>query len=650
VDDETVWRPAEGAFERSNAGRLARRLGVDGGHDALHELSIGDLDRFWDAVVADLGIPFAEPYTQVLDESRGPQWPRWFAGGRLNIAHACVERYADDPDHADREAVVCEGEDGAVRRWTYAELARETARLAEGLEELGVGEGDAVALMLSLVPEAAAALYAVASLGAVAVPIFSGFSAPAVTSRLVDSAAVVLITCDAFPRRGKPVPAKETADRAAAEAPALRHMVVLRQLGVDVPWQEGRDVWYHELVERGPGTRRATPVDSEHPVLLGYTSGTTGRPKGAVHVHGGLLAKLASETAYVGDLGPADRVHWSTDLGWIMGPWLVIGSHALGATVVLLDGAPDYPDPGRLWRLVERHRLSFLGVSPTLIRALRSSGDEHHRAADLSSLVEFGSTGEPWNPEPYRWLAEEVGGGRVPIMNISGGTEVGACFLGAAPYMSHKACSLGRPVLGMAMDIYDPEGSSLTGQPGELGELVCTRPWPAQTRGVHGDVERYLDAYWRRFPGVWTHGDWATVDADGEWFLHGRSDDTLNVAGKRIGPSEYESAVVADPDVVEACAVGVPHAVKGEVVWCMCVLRPGTEPSEELRQRLRARCADDLGKAFAPAEVRFTLALPRTRSAKIVRRAVRAALLDEDPGDLSTLEDVSALDAIRNSS
>jgi acetyl-CoA synthetase len=648
VDDETVWKPRSDAFGSSNAGRLARRLGVAGGHHELHAASVADLDRFWDAVVQDLALPFAEPYGQVLDESAGPEWPRWFVGGRLNLAHACVERFADDPAHASRDAVVWEGEEGVTRRWTYAELARETARLAEGLHDLGVRQGDAVALLLPMVPEAAAALYAVASLGALAVPIFSGFSAPAVASRLIDSGATVLITCDAFPRRGRPVPAKESADRAAAEAPALRHVVVLRRLGVDVPWQEGRDVWYHDLVADRPGVRRAAAVDSEHPVLLGYTSGTTGRPKGAVHVHGGLLVKFASETAYIGDLGPDDRVHWATDLGWIMGPWLLIGTHALGGCVLLFDGAPDFPDPGRLWRLVADHRLTFLGVSPTLVRALRSAGDEHHRSVDLSTLAEFGSTGEPWNPEPYRWLAEEVGGGRVPIMNISGGTEVGACFLGSPPYLSHKACSLGRPALGMAMDVYAPDGSSLANRPGEVGELVCTRPWPAQTRGVFGDPERYLDAYWRRFPGVWTHGDWATVDGDGEWFLHGRSDDTLNVAGKRIGPAEYESALVADPDVVEACAVGIPHGVKGEVAWCLCVLRPGTDPSDELRQRLRLRCSDELGKAFAPAEVRFAMALPRTRSAKIVRRAVRAALLDEDPGDLSTLEDASALDAIRN--
>jgi acetyl-CoA synthetase len=648
MQDETVWRPRADAFHDSNAGRLARRLGVEGGYGALHAASIADLDRFWDAVVGDLGIPFSEPYTQVLDESRGPEWPRWFVGGRLNLASACVERFADDPASAGREAVVWEGEEGTTRSFTYAELARETSRLAEGLAGLGVAQGDAVALLLPMVPEAVAALYAVAALGALAVPIFSGFSAPAVASRLIDSGATVLITCDAFPRRGRPVMVKETADRAAADAPSLEHVVVVRRLGLEIPWREGRDVWYQDLVADRPGVRRATQVESEHPVLLGYTSGTTGRPKGAVHVHAGLLVKFASETSYIGGLGPQHRVHWSTDLGWIMGPWVVLGTHALGGTLVLLDGAPDFPDAGRLWQFVERHRLTFLGISPTLVRALHQADDEHHRAADLSSLVEFGSTGEPWNPEPYHWLAGEVGRGRVPIMNISGGTEVGAVFLGSPSYLSHKACSLGRPALGMAMDVYAPDGSSLLGRPGEVGELVCTRPWPAQTRGVYGDPERYLDAYWRRFPGVWTHGDWATVDADGEWFLHGRSDDTLNVAGKRIGPSEYESAAVADPDVVEACAVGIPHPVKGEVVWCMCVLRAGVEPSEDLRARVRARCADELGKAFAPAEVRFTSALPKTRSAKIVRRAVRATLLDEDPGDISTLEDPAALVAIRN--
>jgi acetyl-CoA synthetase len=296
--------------------------------------------------------------------------------------------------------------------------------------------------------------------------------------------------------------------------------------------------------------------------------------------------------------------------------------------------------------MAERHRLTFLGVSPTLVRALKQGGDHLLDGVDLSALRLFGSTGEPWNPEPWMWLFERVGGGTKPIMNISGGTEVAAAFLGSPPFIAHKPCTLGLPLPGMAMDVYDAAGKPVRG---EVGELVCTQPWPGMTRGIWGDDERYIETYWSRFPGVWTHGDWATVDADGDWFLHGRSDDTLNVAGKRIGPAEYESVLVGDPAVAEACAVGVPHEVKGEVVWCFCVLRAGSEPGEELRARLRERCAQELGKAFAPAEVRFTTSLPKTRSAKILRRAVRATVVGDDPGDLSTLEDPGSIEAVRAS-
>jgi acetyl-CoA synthetase len=641
---EYAWNPPEAWAANAHATALARSLGVDDYHELL-ALSTEQPVQFWDAVARDLAIPFTKPYERVLDTSDGPAWARWFTGGQLNLAHACVERWADDPAHAGVEAIAWEDEAGATRSLSYADLAREVARFAEGLEALGVRSGDAVALLMPMIPEVAIAYYAIAAIGALVVPIFSGFSASAVASRLTDSRAVALITVDAFMRRGRPVPAKATADEAVARAPGVRTTVVVRLTGEPVAWGS-QDVWWHELVDGKPGTRRATPVESEHPFMLAYTSGTTGRPKGAVHVHGGFLVKMASEGRYTGDLQPGDRIHWMTDIGWIMGPWLLANSHGLGLTALLYDGAPDYPDPGRIWRLAERHRLTFLGISPTLVRALRQAGDELVDAADLSALRLFGSTGEPWNPEPWLWLFERVGGGTRPIMNISGGTEVAACFLGSPPYLPHKPCTLGLPMLGMAMDVFDPAGNSLRG---EVGELVCTQPWPGMTRGIWGDPERYLDTYWRRFPGVWTHGDWASIDAEGDWFLHGRSDDTLNIAGKRIGPAEYESALVGDPAVAEACAVGVPHDVKGEVVWCFCVLRAGDEPSDELRSRLRERCASELGKAFAPAEVRFTTALPKTRSAKIMRRAVRATVLGEDPGDLSTLEDPASIEAVRTS-
>ena len=429
---EYAWIPPDRWVEDAHATALARSLGVDGYHELL-ALSTAEPERFWDAVARDLGIPFETPYGRVLDVSDGPAWARWFEGGRLNLAHACVERWADDPAHAGVEALVCEDEEGAVRSLSYAELGREVARCAEGLEALGVRSGDAVALLMPMALEVAIAYYAVAAIGALVVPIFSGFSASAVASRLQDSRAVALITVDAFMRRGRPVSAKATADDACALAPELRSVVVVRHTGQPVAWREGRDVWWHELLAGRAGTRRATPVESEHPFMLAYTSGTTGRPKGAVHVHGGFIVKMASEGRYTGDLQPGDRIHWMTDIGWIMGPWLLANSHGLGLTAMLYDGAPDYPDAGRIWRLAERHRLTFLGVSPTLVRALRQAGDQLVDESDLSALRLFGSTGEPWNPDPWLWLFQRVGGGTRPIMNISGGTEIAAAFLGSPP-------------------------------------------------------------------------------------------------------------------------------------------------------------------------------------------------------------------------
>jgi acetyl-CoA synthetase len=326
-------------------------------------------------------------------------------------------------------------------------------------------------------------------------------------------------------------------------------------------------------------------------------------------------------------------------MGWIMGPWTVVGAGACGAAVVYAEGAPDFPQD-RLWKLIESERVTMLGVSPTLIRALIPHGDPE---ADTSSLRAICTTGEPWNRDPYLWLADRVAGGRAPIVNISGGTEVGACFLSTCITEPVKPVALGFPALGMDMDVFGTEGEPVRG---EVGELVCKRPWPGMTRGIWGDEERYLDSYWRRFPGVWTHGDWASIDDDGYWFLHGRSDDTLNIAGKRIGPAELESAAVAHRAVAEAAAIGVPHDVKGEVAWIFCVLKPTDEPSPALNLEIADTVADELGKAFKPDRILFVEALPKTRSAKIVRRAVRAKALGADPGDLTSLENPEALDQI----
>jgi acetyl-CoA synthetase len=404
----------------------------------------------------------------------------------------------------------------------------------------------------------------------------------------------------------------------------------------------GRDRFWDELTAHARGGLEPLQVDSEQPYLLAYTSGTTGRPKGALHVEGGFLVSIAREVAYQSDVNAGDRVHFATDMGWIMGPWTVVGCGAVGATVVYAEGAPDFPTD-RLWRLVESERVAMLGVSPTLVRALIPHGEP---TTDLSSLRTMTTTGEPWNRDPYRWLFEKVGSRRAPIVNISGGTEVGACFLSSCIVEPIKAVALGFPALGADLDVFDQNGEPLRG---EVGELVCKRPWPGMTRGIWGDDERYLDAYWRRFPGVWTHGDWASVDADGYWFLHGRSDDTLNIAGKRIGPAELESAAVSHPDVAEAAAIGVPHDVKGEVAWVFCVPRPGAAAGDDLARDVGDVVADELGKAFRPDRVVFVGQLPKTRSAKIVRRAVRARALGTDPGDLSSLENPEALDEIARS-
>jgi acetyl-CoA synthetase len=629
--------------ERANVTRLMRAHGIATEEDLVRR-STTDVAWFWDAVVADIGIEFYEPYERVMDTSNGIPWTTWFGGGSMNLAHNCVDRWAErTPDGI---AVVWEGEEGAVRRLTYRELRERSDALANGLVALGVRAGDAVGIFLPMCPEAVVSVMACSKLGAVWLPIFSGFGADAVGMRLADAEAKILITADGFPRRGRAVRMKEVADEAVRLAPTVERTLVLRRLGRDdAPWDDARDIAWPNLLDEHAGPFETARLDPEHPLFVAYTSGTTGRPKGAVHVHGGFLVKIAEEVAYQVDVHPGDVLFWFADLGWIMGPWEVVGATALGATVFLYDGAPDHPGPDRIWSMVERHGVTHLGVSPTLIRALIRAGEEPVRGHDLSSLRILASTGEPWNPEPYRWFFEEVGKAQLPIINLSGGTEVGACFLSPHPISPLKPCSLRGPALGMDIAVFRPDGSEAG--PGEVGELVCRKPWPAMTRGLRGDPERYLDAYWRRFPGVWTHGDWASVDEDGFWFLHGRSDDTMNVAGKRLGPAEVESVLTLDARVSESAVVGVPDEVKGEAIWCFVVAKPGIEAGQELAEELRALVAEHLGKAFRPARVAFVPELPRTRSAKILRRAIRATVTGEDPGDLSSLENPSAIEAIR---
>jgi len=629
-----VWRPDETLRRDSNVARFMAAEHIDD-FATLVERSIEEPEWFWDAVVRFLALPFDTPYDRVLDTSAGIEWATWFVGGRTNAATMCLDRL-----DADRPAVVWEGEDGTVRALTGAEFQAMTDRIASGLAARGVTDGDAVGLFMPMVPETAAALFAIAKLGAIFLPIFSGYGADAVAIRLQDAQAVAVVTADGFIRRGKLVSMKETADAAVAQVPSVHTVLVVTRADCDPPMRAGRDVRLDDLPD-APFTARS--VDSEHPLFVAYTSGTTGRPKGAVHVHAGFTVKVAEEVAFQTDLRPGERLFWLTDIGWIMGPWEIVGTLAVGGTLMMYDGAPDYPGPDRLWAFVERHGVNVLGVSPTLIRALMAHGDAPVQEHDLSTLRVLASTGEPWNEAPWRWYFDVVGGGRCPVINLSGGTEVGACFLSPHVVQPLSACSLGGPALGMAVDVFDDEGHSVRGT---VGELVCTKPWPGMTRGLYGDPRRYLDTYWSRYPGVWWHGDFASVSDDGQWFLHGRSDDTIKIAGKRLGPAEVETVVVAHRGVLEAAAVGVPDELKGESLWVFVVPAPDVVPDDALREELVACVVDALGRSFKPARVCFTTALPKTRSAKVLRRAIRSVVTGTPPGDLSGLEDPAALDAI----
>ena len=458
----------------------------------------------------------------------------------------------------------------------------------------------------------------------------------------------MLITADGFLRRGAWVGLKAVADEAVAAAPSVRRVVVVRRAGsaLEVPWTPSRDAWWDDPVigEAEPLTER--DVDPETPYMLIYTSGTTGRPKGAVHVHGGFPIKGAQDLAHQFDLGRGDTLFWFTDLGWMMGPWAISGALLLGARLVLYEGAPDHPGPDRIWSLVARHKVTHLGLSPTVIRALMAHGEEPVRAHDRASLRVLGSTGEPWNPDPWWWYFRVVGDGRCPIVNYSGGTEVSGGIVSGNVIGPIKPASFSGPCIGTAADVVDQTGRSVRG---EVGELVIRAPMPGMTRGFWRDDEgRYETTYWSRFPGTWVHGDWASVDADGFWYIHGRSDDTLKIAGKRVGPAEVESAAVSHPAVLEAAAIGVPHEIKGEVVVVLCVLRPGETGDPALCASIAATVAAQLGKPLKPEVVAVVPVLPKTRSGKVMRRAIRAAWLGLDPGDISSLDDPATLDAIRD--
>ncbi|MGE5236937.1 MAG: AMP-binding protein [Acidobacteriota bacterium] len=638
-----IWTPRADDLANSHVARLMRRHGLrDAGE--LRERAARDPGWFYPAIIEDLGIEWYRSYERLYDDAQGLPWTEWFLGGRLNLVHNVLDRHAGGA-RAGQPAVISEGEDERPQTLSYGDLNQRVGRLASGLAALGVGVGDAVGLYLPMSVDVVVALLACLKIGAVAVPVFAGFGPEALASRLQDAGARVLLTADGTTRRGRPLRLKETADRASHLAPCVRHVVVVRRLGDPIPWSAARDLWWHEAEAAGAADHPTAILDASARSLVLYTSGTTGRAKGAVHTHGGVQVVTAKEVGYHLDVRPGDVMFWLTDIGWMMGPWEILGVLFHGGTVVLLDGAPDYPDPARIWRLLARHRVTHLGLAPTAARALAVHGEELVSRHDLTSLRVLGSTGEPWDDASYAWLFEVVGGARLPVINISGGTELMGCLLAPLPVAPLKAATLQGPALGMDVDVLDEGGASVRG---EVGYLVCRNPAPNMTRGFLNDPQRYLDTYFDRFGRqVWCHGDWALVDEDGFWFLTGRSDDTLKIAGKRVGPGEVETAAVAHPAVYEAAAVGLPDEIKGTRLVVVAVPRPGCEPSAQRAAEVVAHIAERLGAVMRPAAVVWVDALPVTRSGKILRGIIRRVLAGEDPGNLASVANPEAVEGIK---
>lgn len=646
AQEKFIWYPSPERIERSNLKRLMDRYAISNFKE-LRLKSVEDPSWFWDAVSRDLGVEWFHPYSQVLDLKGGAQFPNWFVGGKTNIAFNCLDKHVSQ-GKGSNVALIAELEGGERKSLTFTQLEYLTNKIANTLsKDLGIKRGDKVGIYLPMIPEAVATFLAVAKMGAIVVPIFSGYGAEAVGVRLEDCEAKAIITAGEFTRRGKRISMLDNALTASRRAKVNSLLVFQNRECVPENPKEGLKIVPWSSVLSSSDKFETEEMSSEDPFMIIYTSGTTGKPKGAVHVHGGFMVKITEEVAYQADLHEDGLLFWFTDLGWIMAPWEIVGALTLGASILIYDGAPDYPRHDRIWQVVEENKVSVFGLSPTLVRSMMKYGLEPVQKHDLSSLQSFGSTGEPWDEHSYTWLFENVGGRRTPIVNLSGGTEVGACFLSVHPILPIKACSLGGPSLGIDADVVDESGKPVRLR---TGELVIRNPWPSMTRSLWKNKPLYLANYWSRFEGLWVHGDWASIDTDGYWFLHGRSDDTLKIAGRRVGPAEVEGALASHGSVLESAAIGVPDETKGEAILCFAVLRPGVSQSSELREELREHVGKALGPTMKPKSIFFVSSLPKTRNAKIVRRLVRASYLHLPFGDTSNLENPDALESISNAS
>ena len=644
------WLPTPEIVAASNLTAFLRKVGLP---DYETLLARAEADPAWlqQQVFEFCDLRFDTPYSQLLDTAAGIEWARWCVGATTSIVANCIDRHRQTPAW-ERTFLVWEGEDAAEqRRLTYAGFDAEVCRLAGALRALGVARGDVVALYMPSLPETYVAFFAVLKLGAILMPLFSGFGAAPLATRLADGGAKVVLTADGTWRRGEAVAMKAVLDQALGEAPTVEHVLVFRRVGAALatPMRAGRDHDWQAAVAVQPDRLETVSMPAEAPAILLYTSGTTGKPKGCVWTHVGFLASMVTRDAHIcGDFKADDRYFFMSDMGWMVGAMSACIPSYFGASLLVAEGVPDHPRRDRFWSLVARHRVTYLGVSPTLVRGLMRHGDAAVEAHDLSALRITCSGGEAWTEAPWRWFFDHVCKRRIPIINISGGTEVGGCIYTGTVHHPLRPGSFAGPALAMGADIVDESGRAVPR--GAVGELVLRLPSIGMTKGLWHDPERYLETYWRTLPGVWFHGDFARRDADGLCYILGRSDDTIKVSGKRIGPSEIEGLLLATGAVSEAAAIGVTDALKGSAIVCVCVPMPGVAADAALERRLASAVVDGMGSSYRPSRVLLVSDLPKTRNMKVMRRVVRAVYEGRDAGDLSALVNPDAVAELRERS
>ena len=613
--------------------------------EALLRESLDDPDGFWGKIAKDF--VWFEPWKKVLVWNE--PFVKWFDGGKTNISYNCLDRHLETW-RKNRAALIWEGEPGDSRTFTYQELHREVCRFANALKELGVTTGDRVCLYMPMIPELPIAMLACARIGAPHSVVFGGFSAEALKDRINDAGAKIVVTSDQGWRRGKHIMLKANTDEALKGCPTIEKCIVVKRVGAPVDWVEGRDIWWHDAVANQKGECIAEPLDAEHPLYILYTSGTTGKPKGVVHTTGGYMVGTAYTTKIVFDIKDEDTFWCTADIGWVTGhSYIVYGPLALGMTSLMYEGAPNQPHEGRFWEIVEKYKVNVFYTAPTAIRAFMRWGDQHPAKFDLSSLRLLGTVGEPINPEAWMWYHKNIGGERCPIVDTWWQTETGTIMISPLPGATPtKPGSCTRPLPGVDPDVVNQDGESV--EPGKGGMLIIRKPWPAMLRTLYKDPERYKEAYWSQVPHVYYAGDSARKDEDGYFWIMGRLDDVLNVSGHRLGTMEVESALVSHPKVCEAAVVGMPDELTGQAVCAFVTLEAGFDPGPHMVKELQGHVTKEIGALARPKVIRFTDALPKTRSGKIMRRLLKEIAAGRAPaGDTTTLEDFSVLAKLRES-